>query len=146
MHQPKYTDWLGDENMCMHALPLTTSLCLTSPTACNYFISLLIMFPLWFAIVIIFYFLFGYWLWKLINIFHYWDYVTITRLTPLYYDWSMENNRILYYQNCHLVEKPVFLKSRWISELSWNFLKSTNAQILLFSSKVSDMFLMSSHV
>ena len=29
------------------------------------------MFPLWLAIVIIFYFLSGCWLWKLINIFYY---------------------------------------------------------------------------
>ena len=28
------------------------------------------MFPLWLPIVIIFYFLSGYWLWKLINIFY----------------------------------------------------------------------------
>ena len=42
------------------------------------------MFPLWLAVVIIFYFLFGYWLWKLINIFHYCDYVPIIHLTPLY--------------------------------------------------------------
>ena len=31
----------------------------------------LIMFPLWLSIVIILYFLYGYWLWKLINVFHY---------------------------------------------------------------------------
>ena len=35
----------------------------------------LIMLPLQFATVIIFYFLSGYWLWKLINIFYYCDYV-----------------------------------------------------------------------
>ena len=38
----------------------------------------LIMFPLWLAIVILFYFLFGYWLWKLIRIFHYCDYEMAT--------------------------------------------------------------------
>ena len=48
------------------------------------------MLPLWLAIVIIFYFLSGYWLGKLINIFYYCDYVTITHLTPLYHDWSTE--------------------------------------------------------
>ena len=37
------------------------------------------MFPLWLATVIIFHFLFGYWLWKQINIFYYCDYVTITQ-------------------------------------------------------------------
>ena len=36
------------------------------------------MYALWLAIVINFYFLSGYWLWKLINIFYYCDYVTIT--------------------------------------------------------------------
>ena len=52
MNQPKARGWLGDESMCTHALPLTTPLCLTPPPiACNYFI-LLIMFPLWPAIVI----------------------------------------------------------------------------------------------
>ena len=35
------------------------------------------MFPLWLVIVIIFYFLSGYWLWKLINIFYYCDFVAI---------------------------------------------------------------------
>ena len=30
----------ADENMHMYALPLTTSLCLTPPIACNYFILL----------------------------------------------------------------------------------------------------------
>ena len=39
------------------------------------------MHPLWFAIVIIFYFLSSYWLWKLINIFQYYDYGTITHLS-----------------------------------------------------------------
>ena len=43
------------------------------------------MFPLWLAIVINFYFLSGYWLWKLINIFYFCDY--ITHLIPLYHDW-----------------------------------------------------------
>ena len=65
--------------MCMYALPLTTSLCLTSQLyviiLCCYktviYIGKLIMFPLWLAIVIIFYFLSGYWLWKLKNIFYY---------------------------------------------------------------------------
>ena len=47
------------------------------------------MLPLWLAIIIIFYFLSGYWLWKLINIFYYYNYVTITQYY-LYYDWSTE--------------------------------------------------------
>ena len=63
------------------------------------------MFPLWLAIVIIFYFLSGYWLWKLINIFYYCDYVTITDLIPLYNS-QQKNNRTLYHQNKHLIEKP----------------------------------------
>ena len=36
------------------------------------------IFPLWLTIIIIFYFLSGYWLWKLLNIFYYCDYITIT--------------------------------------------------------------------
>ena len=50
------------------------------------------MFPLWLTIIIVFYFLSGYWLWKLINIFYYGDYVTIEPLNiiPLYQDWSTE--------------------------------------------------------
>jgi len=39
------------------------------------------MFLLWLAIVSIFYFLSGYWLWKLTNIFYYRDYVTIEHNT-----------------------------------------------------------------
>ena len=50
-----------------------------------FYIVKLIMFPLWLAIVINFYFLSGYWLWKLINIFYFCDY--ITHLIPLYHDW-----------------------------------------------------------
>ena len=46
---------------------------------------------------------------------------------------QQKNNRILYQWNYHLIEKSViiFLKARCISELSWNFLKNTNIQILL---------------
>ena len=46
---------------------------------------------------------------------------------------QQKNNRILYHRNYHLIEKSViiFLKARCISELSWNFLKNTNIQILL---------------
>ena len=39
-----------------------------------------------------------------------------------------------------------FLKSRCIIELSWNVLKNTSAQVLLFFSKAPDAYLMSSHV
>ena len=38
-NQKTQTGWV-DENMCMCALPLTTSLCLTPKIACNYFILL----------------------------------------------------------------------------------------------------------
>ena len=67
-----------------------------------------------------------------------------------------KNYRILYHQNYHLIEKPNnhFLKSRCISEFSWNYLKNTNAQVLSsgiaflagVGGRVPDMFLMSSHV
>ena len=40
MHQPKDTEWLVDENMCMYALPLTTPLYLTPQVVCDYFILL----------------------------------------------------------------------------------------------------------
>ena len=74
-----------------------------------------------------------YWLWKLINFFYYCDYVTITQNNCIMIG-QQKNNRNLYHQNCHLTEKPaITLKSRWISKLSWNFLKNTNDQVLLFS-------------
>ena len=49
-----------------------------------------IMFLLWLAIVTMIYFLSGYWLWKLTDIFYYCDYVTVTHLIPLYHYWSTE--------------------------------------------------------
>ena len=47
------------------------------------------MFTLWLAIVLSFIFV---WLLivKIINIFHYYDYVTISHLIPLYHDWSTQ--------------------------------------------------------
>ena len=47
---------------------------------------------------------------------------------------QQKNDRILYHQNYHLIEKPVitFLKFRCISELSWKFLKNTNTQVFLY--------------
>ena len=39
-----------------------------------------------------------------------------------------------------------FLKFRCITELSWNILENTNAQVILFFPEASDVFLMSSHV
>ena len=62
---------------------------LDPPIVSNYFI-LLIMFPLRLAVVIIFYFLSGCWLWKLTNIFYNCDYVIITHLILLHHDWSTE--------------------------------------------------------
>jgi len=64
------------------------------------------MFLLWLAIVIIFYFLSFYWLWKLTNIFHYCDYVTITQYHCITIG-QQKNYRILYHQNNHVIEKPV---------------------------------------
>ena len=92
INQKTETDWV-DETMCMSALPLTTSLCLTPPHPnCMYlsYIVKLIMFPLWIEILITFYFLSGSWLWKLVNTFYCCDYVTITHLIPFYYYWSTE--------------------------------------------------------
>ena len=58
--------------VCMH---FHLHITLINPWNCIYlfYIIRLIMFPLWPAIVIIFYFLSGYWLWKLKNIFYYCD-------------------------------------------------------------------------
>ena len=91
------------------------------------------MFPLWLSTVIIF-FIIIFWLWKVINIFYYCDYVTITHLISLYHDWSTE-------KLCNSVPPKLpfnrktcnhFLKSICVSELPWNFLKTTNIQVLLF--------------
>ena len=72
----RQTGWV-DENVHLFVyafvcvcIPLTIWICLTPQIVCNYFI-LLIRFLLCLAIVIIFYFLSSYWLWKLINIFYY---------------------------------------------------------------------------
>ena len=48
-----------------------------------FYIVRLIMFPWGLAIVIIFYFLYGYWLWKLINIFYCCDFVTISHFNTI---------------------------------------------------------------
>ena len=48
----------------------------------------------------------GYWLWKLINIFYYCDYVTSTQYHCIMIG-QQENYRILYHQNYHLIEKPL---------------------------------------
>ena len=91
MHQPKEQDWLSRWKH-VHARTSTYHITLLDRLNCTllFYIVRLIMFPLWLAIVIIFYFLSGYWLWKLINIFYYCDYVTITHLIPLFHDWSTE--------------------------------------------------------
>ena len=156
--QKTQTGW-ADENMCVYALPLTTSLCLTAPSPIPHWSEVAQSCPTlcdpvdcnlsgssvhgifqaialeWIAIsfssgfslpkdqtqvsrivdrrftigatrevpppgklyVIILAcicsylsFLSGYWLGKLINIFYYSNYVTITHLIPLYHDWSIE--------------------------------------------------------
>ena len=62
------------------------------------------MFPLWLAIVIIFFFWSGYWLWKLINIFYYCDYVAIIHWVMI---GQQQNNGTLHHQNYDLIKKPV---------------------------------------
>ena len=91
------------------------------------------MFPLWLAIVIVSF------VWLLtvkidkhfffLNIFYFCDYVTITHLIALYHDWSKEKLLNSVFPKQPLKRKTCnhFLKSRCISELSWNFLKNTNA-------------------
>ena len=56
------------------------------------------MFPLWLAIVMIFYFLSGYSFWNLISIFYYCDYVTITQYHCIMIG-QHKNNRTLYHQS-----------------------------------------------
>ena len=67
------------------------------------------MFPIWLKIIIIFYFLSGYWLGKLINTFYYGDYVKITHFIPLHYIFFNRKLIELYItkQNYNLTEKPV---------------------------------------
>ena len=94
MHQAK-DRLVRQMKMFMYTLPLTTSLCLTSQVVCNYIVKL-ILFPLWLATATIFYFLSGYWLWKLTNISYYCDYVTITQYCCIMIG-QQKNNRILYH-------------------------------------------------
>ena len=64
--------------------------------------------------------------------------VTIIHSKPLYHDWSTE---IIEF---YIIKLPFnrktcnqFLKSKCISELSWNCMKNTNAEVLLFSPKLN---------
>ena len=61
---------------------------LLNPLSCIqlFYIVRLIMFLVWLTIVVIFYFLSGYWLWILRNIFSYCGYVTIISLILLYHN------------------------------------------------------------
>ena len=135
---------------CMHFLLPHHSA--WSPPNCMwlFYIVRLIMFPLWLAIVIIFIFYFssGYQVWKLINIFYYCDYVTITHLIPLYHDWSTEkNNRTLYHQNWDLIEKPVItFKIQMHIRIILKFFEKYKCSGIAFFSRAPDMFLMRSHV
>ena len=112
MHQAK-DRLVRQMKMFMYTLPLTTSLCLTSQVVCNYIVKL-ILFPLWLATATIFYFLSGYWLWKLTNISYYCDYVTITQYCCIMIG-QQKNNRILYHpaaaakslQSCPTLCNPI---------------------------------------
>ena len=77
-NQKTQTGWVNEN---MHVCTSTYHITLLDPPDCMqlFYIVRLIMFPLWLAIIIIFYFLSGYWLWKLTNISYYCDYVTITQ-------------------------------------------------------------------
>ena len=48
------------------------------------------MFPLWLANIILLFFVWLLIVKKLINILYYYDYVTISHLILLHYDWSTE--------------------------------------------------------
>ena len=79
------------------------------------------MFLLWLAVVIIFYFLSGYSLWKLINIFYYCDYVTVIHFNTIA-SWSVNQN-IIEFCNMKLQFNRTcdhFLKFKCILELSCN--------------------------
>ena len=66
----------------VHVCTSTYHITLLDPLNCKqlFYIARLIMFSLWLAIVIILYFWFGYWLWKLMNIFYYCDYVLLSTI------------------------------------------------------------------
>ena len=61
---------------------------------------------------------------------------------------QQKSNRTLYHQNDDLVEKPVITLKN--PDAFQNYLETfgvkKNAQVLLFFSRSTDMFLMSSHV
>ena len=126
---------------CIYALPLTTSLCLL-PSNCMqlFYIVRLIMFPIWLAIVITF-------VWLLI--------VKTDKHPPILSclcNYYLLNTIVSWLVNGKIMELYItklrsnrktcnhFLKSRCISELSWNFLKNTNAQVLPFFSRAPDVF------
>ena len=170
IHQPKDKDRLVHKNRCMYVLPLITSFYLTHQIVYNYVIFMhakllqswltlcdsmdcslpglcpwdvsLIIFPLWLAILIIF--LFFVWLLNvkidkhllLLQLCNYYLLNTIV-------SWLVNRKQ------CNSISlKPPFnrkahnhfLNSRCISKLSWNFLKNTNAQVLLFSPKLQMCF------
>ena len=82
------------------------------------------MFPLWLAVVIIFYILFGYLLWKLINIFHYCDYKMATHCSVL--SW-----KILW------TEEPGRLWGPWGRKVRHNWVTNTNINYYSFNTVVS---------
>ena len=80
------------------------------------------------AIVIIFYFLCGYWLWQLINIFYYCD--NVINIVQLNHCIMILQQKIveLYITKTSFNRKTYHhLKSTCITELSWIFLKNTDA-------------------
>ena len=78
MYRPRDIERLGGRGH-VHACTSTYRMALPTPPNCVwwFYTARWIVFPLWLEIVIIFYFLSGYWLWKLINIFYYCDFVAI---------------------------------------------------------------------
>ena len=143
MHQPKDIDWLGRWKNVHVCTSLTHHSAWPPPPGCRclFYIDRLIMFLFWPTTAITFYFLPGYWLWKLISIFYYCDYVTITHIIPLYHDWSIEK------QNSVSLKLPFnrkscnhFLKPRCISELPWNFWKTQMLRCCFFSPELQICF------
>ena len=106
------------------------------------------MFSLCLATVIIFYFLSGYWLWKLINIFYYCHYITTICLLPLYHDWSTEKLLISLSSKLPFNRKNCnhFLKPRWYQNYLGIFWKIQMSRYYFYFTRAPDMFLTSSHI
>ena len=138
MHQPKDTDWLGGWK---HVYVCTSTYHITLPESpqilCNYFI-LLTVFPLWLAIVIVFYFF----IWLLIV-------KTDQHLLLLWLcNYYSLNTTLSWLANRKTIE--LFLWSLFKIQIHiriiLRFFWKIQMPGIAFFSRTSDMFLMSSRV